>query len=140
MIAPDPENTRYTVQVLGGYSDTTTHEIAGKIAFGSENIDLDFLSGFKTSLFLGYEYVEHDAFHEYSSQSISSLSALATFEQLTSAGLIKTSYKHVESSRMLSAGYSYRGVELYYTNIQNRYQEDAQLFGFKIKFDLNNLG
>jgi hypothetical protein len=139
VIASDPQNGGHALQALGGFSDTTTHEFAGKVAFGSEDIDLAFLSGFKTSLFLGYEYVEHDAFHQYSSQSISSLSALATFEQLTPVGLIKTSYKHVESSRMLTTGYSYRGIELYYTNIQNRDYEDARLFGFKINFDLNNL-
>jgi hypothetical protein len=140
VIALAPEDTGYSAKILGGFSDTTTHEIAAQIAFGSENMGFDFISGFKTSLHLGYEYVEHDVFHDQPGQIMQSFSALATLEQQTSAGLIKTSYKHVESSRTLSVGYSFRGVELYVKNIQYQERNDTQLCGVNIKFDLNTLG
>lgn len=135
-----PEDTGYSTKIIGGFSDTTTHEIAAQIAFGSDNMGFDFLSGFKTSLHLGYEYVEHDAFHDQPGQIMQSFSALATMEQQTMAGLIKTSYKHVESSRTLSVGYLYGGVELYVKNVQYQEREDTQLYGVNVKFDLNTFG
>lgn len=140
VIALAPEDTGYTAKIFGGFSDTTTHELAAQIAFGSENMGFDFISGFKTSLHLGYEYVEHDAFYDRPGQIMQSFSALAKLEQQTSAGLFKTSYRQVESSRTLSVGYSFRGIELYAKNIQYHEREDTQLCGVNVKFDLNSVG
>lgn len=140
VLALDAEDSGYTAKILGGFSDTTTHEIAAQIAFGSENMGFDFISGFKTSLHVGYEHVEHGTFHDNPGQVLTSFSALAAMEQQTSAGLIKTSYRHVETSRTFTAGYSVGGVELYAKNIQYKDREDTQLFGLRIKLDLDSFG
>ncbi|MBU1137604.1 MAG: hypothetical protein KKA76_01375, partial [Proteobacteria bacterium] len=140
VISLDPDGIGYTAKIIGGFSDTATHKIGAQIAFGSENMGFDFLTGFKTSMHFGYEHIVQDVFHDQPGRIMQSFSALATLEQQTSIGLIKTSYKHVESSQTLSVGYSFRGVELYVKNIQYKNRDDAQLYGVKIKFDLNNLG
>ncbi|MBU0944486.1 MAG: hypothetical protein KJ804_13360 [Proteobacteria bacterium] len=140
VIALDPEEIGYTAKIIGGFSDTATHEIAAKIAFGCENIGFDFLSGFKTSVHFGYEHIVQNVFHDQPDQIWQSFSTLATLEQQTSVGLIKTSYRHVESSQTLSVGYSFRDIELYMKNIQYKDRDDRQLYGVKIKFDLNTLG
>lgn len=139
-ITLDPEDLGYTARIVGGFSDTATHKIAAKIAFGSENMGFDFINGFKTSVHFGYEHVAQDVFHDQPGQIRQSFSTLATLEQQTSIGLIKTSYKHVESYQTLSVGYSLGGVELYVKNIQYKDRDDTQLCGVKFKFDLNNLG
>jgi hypothetical protein len=136
----EPNDSWHKTKIQGGFSDTMTHEIAAHVAFGSEKMAIDFLSGFKTSLDFGYEYVEHDAFHDQPGQILKSFSALATLEQQTSIGLIQTSYKRVESSRTFSAGYLFRGLELYFKNTRYKDLEDTQLYGFKINIDLNTLG
>lgn len=137
----DMEDTSwYETDVLGGYSDTFTHKIAANIAFGSENLNSLFITGFKTSLGFGYDYVAHDQYHDQPGQIKESLSALATLQQQTSLGLIKTSYKQLQSSRTLTVGYSISGIELYAKDMQYQDQAGTQLFGFSLKFDLNNFG
>ena len=140
VIDRNPDDTWHTTQVLGGFSDTTTHEVVAHIAFGSEDTAFDFISGFKTSFDLDYEYIEHDSFHDQPGQTLRSYSALATMEQQTSIGLIQTSYKRAQFSKTYSAGYSYGGLELYFKNIHCKDLDTRQLFGFNIKIDLNTLG
>ncbi len=138
--ALDSEDVWHTTRSLSGYSDTTTHAMAAQIAFGTEKMAFDLISGFKTSLGVGYEYVEHAPFHDHPGQVIESFSASASLEQQTAIGLLKTSYKHLKSARKFYAGYSFRGVELYFKNTEYKESVNTQLFGFKIKVDLNTLG
>lgn len=139
IIVLDPGESGYTAKIIGGFGNTITHEVSAGVAFGSENIGLKYLSGTKTSFQLGYEHVIHDAYHEQPRQIMESLSTLISLEQQTAAGLVKASYKHLDSSRTLSLAYSFKGVELYVKKIQYNDQSDTQLYGFNLQFDLETL-
>lgn len=126
------------VQMLGGYGNITTHEIEAQMAFGYEEIGSNLITGLKTSLGLGYEYVLQDELYSYSAETEESLSLLASIQQKTPFGLINTSYKHLDSSQTLYAGYSLQSLEIYVQETRYQHQKSNRLLGFLIKLDLWN--
>lgn len=124
--------------MVGGYSNTTSHEIGAQIAFGYEDLGPSLLTGLKTSFGLGYEYVMQDGLYNIEEQTEASVSLLAAIQHKTPFGLVNTSYKHLDSSQTLHAGYSLDGIELYMKEIRYQDKKDNRLLGFLIKFDLWN--
>jgi hypothetical protein len=124
--------------MAGGYCDTMTHEIGAQIAFGYESLNSNLFTGMKTCLGIVYEYAEQDALYNYSGQVNESVSLLAGIEQKTPFGLVNTTYKYLESSQTLYAGYSIKGVELYLKETRYQDKKEDRLLGFLIKFDLWN--
>ena len=124
--------------IVGGYGDTMTHEIDAQIAFGFESLSSSLLTGLKTNLGLGYEYAVQNELYDYSDERSESVSLLAGFEHKTTFGLINTSYKYLDSSQTLYAGYSIQGIELYIQ--ETRYQDNKEnmLLGFLLKLNLWN--
>ena len=131
-------NTEAGEYMVGGYGNTTSHEIEAQMAFGYEELGSNLLTGLRTSFGLGYEYVLQDALYDYSEQTEASLSLLAAIQHKTPFGLVNTSYKHLESSQTLYAGYSLEGIELYIKEIKYQDKKDNRLLGLFIKFDLLN--
>jgi len=124
--------------MVGGYSNITSHEIGAQIAFGYEDLGPSLLTGLKTSFGMGYEYVMQDAFYNIEEQTEASVSLLAAIQQKTPFGLVNTSYKHLESSQTLYAGYSLAGIELYMKEIRYQDKKANRLLGFLIRLDLWN--
>ena len=124
--------------MVGGYGNTRSHEIGAQIAFGYEELGSKLITGMRTSLGLEYEYAVQDELYNSSGQTEERVALLAAIQQKTPFGLLNTSYKLLDSSQTLYAGYSLRGVELYLR--ETRYQDKKmnRLLGFLIKFDLWN--
>ena len=132
------DNSQSKLSMVGGYGDTTTHELGAQLAFGYEESGAGLITGLKTSLGFGYEYTVQDEMDNYSRQVEDSISLLAGIEQKTPFGLISTSYKHLDSSQILYAGYTLSGLEFYLKETHYENKEDNRLLGFLLKFDLWN--
>jgi hypothetical protein len=128
----------FQTTIVGGYGNTTSHEIEAQMAFGYEELRYNLITGLRTSFGLGYEYVLQDALYNYSDLTDASVSLLAAIEHKTPYGLVSTSFKHLESSQTLYAGYSLEGIELYIKETKYQDKKDNRLLGFLIKFDLFN--
>ena len=138
-VQPFHSNTaKNMTRIVGGYGNTTSHEIGAQVAFGYEKLGSNLITGMKTSLGLGYEYAAQDELYNSSGQTEESVSLLAAIQQKTPFGLLNTSYKHLDSSQTLYAGYSLRGIELYLQETRCQDKKDNRLLGFLIKFDLWN--
>lgn len=137
-LSSQADNSQSKLSVIGGYGDTTTHEIGAQLAFGYEESGANLITGLKTSLGFGYEYTVQDELDNYSRQVEDSISLVAGLEQKTPFGLISTSYKHLDSSQTLYAGYTLSGLELYLKKTHYQDKKDNRLLGFLLKFDLWN--
>lgn len=125
-------------EMVGGYGNITSHEIGAQIALGYEELGSSLITGLRTNFELGYEYVTQDALYNSSEQADASIALLAAIQHKTPFGLVNTSYKHLDSSQTLYAGYSLEGIELYMKEIKYQDKKDNRLLGFLIKFDLWN--
>ncbi|MFT5701446.1 MAG: hypothetical protein ACI8ZB_004340 [Desulforhopalus sp.] len=126
------------VNVIGGYGATMTHEIGAQLAFGYEELGSGLITGLKTSFGVGYEYEIQEELYNYSEEMEESVSFLAAIQQKTPFGLINTSYKHLDSSQTLYAGYALSGLELYLKEVRYQDGKNNRLLGFLVKLDLWN--
>lgn len=125
--------------LIGAYGNIMSHGIGAQVAFGYEELGSRMITGLRTSFELGYECVMQDELYSAADQTETSISLLAAIQHKTPFGLINTSYKHLDSSQTLYAGYSLEGIELYMKEIRYQDKKDNKLLGFLIKFDLLHL-
>lgn len=123
---------------LAGHGDVNSHKISAKMAFGTEELDLGLIKGFKTIQSLGYEQVSHDGFYTYDGQVNRRLTSLTTLEQKTSYGLFSASYRHIDTSQTMSLGYLVKGITFYAKETRYSDRDSQQMFGFSVKFNLWN--
>ena len=135
---PHGDQQQNTAYLLDAFSDTTTHEVVAQMAFGYEELGASYLHGLKTSLSLGYEYVNQDEMFDMSEQVEESLTFLASIRQKTSIGSINTFYRYLNSSQTLYTGYSISGLELYVKETRYQDKKNARSLGFLLKFNLLN--
>jgi hypothetical protein len=135
---PHGEQQQNTASLLDGFSNTTTHEVVAQMAFGYEELGASYLHGLKTSLSLGYEYVNQDEMFDISEQVEESVTFLASIRQRTSIGSIKTFYRYLDSAQTLYTGYSVSGLELYVKETRYQDKKNSRSLGFLIKFNLLN--
>lgn len=126
-------------QYVGGFSDRQFHTIETDLAFGVEQLPLEYLHGMKVDLGFGYEHVSHSSYYDVDGDVLEGISGKAIIQQQTVLGLVKGSYKLGQTSATLSASLDLGNVELYMKDTDSYQGDDTRVYGVSLNMDFEDL-